>query len=176
MTLSEMSKEQRQKHIDLQTPCQTDKNYKGACRKALINFTGINPGRSWNTCHLCENDSQSDKPCRNPLHLYWGTCSENSLDVDPKTGLTPAKKTAAAKLGMTHSDEYKAKMREVMKAWHAKRKAAAQKFKKRGLYSEEHKAKLSTAAKEDWIRRKAAKLSSVTCVGESDDADRSGVS
>jgi hypothetical protein len=131
MILEEMSKEQRQSHIDLQTPCQTDRCYK-YYRKALIDFSGIKPDRTWSACHLCENYSHTHKPCRNPLHLYWGTNSENQQDICPTTGLTVAQKIGAAHKGKKRTDETKAKM------------SAASKGKPK---SEEHKANLSAVQK-----------------------------
>ena len=100
----QLSKEDRQKHIDLSTPCQfhyfkRDWNCRGVIKKAgdlygrtqqitqaknaLLGFLKIEDfiGREINLCHLCECNSNTDKVCINPAHLYFGTVSENSNDI-----------------------------------------------------------------------------------------------
>jgi hypothetical protein len=134
MNLSELTRTERTAHVDLSTPCQlTDKNISSAHRHALIDFLGIKPDRTWSACHLCKNHSKSGKPCRNPLHLYWGKQSENVRDVCPTTGLTSAEKTGEAlkgnswNVGKTQSDEWKAN------------NAASRTGKKRGPYKKKEK-------------------------------------
>jgi hypothetical protein len=140
MELSEMSREERTAHVDLMSPCQIDKS-KHHYRNALIDFTGIKPDRTWLACHLCQNDSQSDKPCRNPLHIYWGTKTENLTDVCPITGLTPGQKIKAKTQGITVLDKTRQKMSAVQKE-----------VQKEVQNRPDVKAKKSAALKEAWNR------------------------
>ena len=94
-----LSKEDRQKHIDLSTPCQfhyfekdwgskkKDELYsktkqKAQAKKELLKLLKIEEfgGNKIHVCHLCDCSSTSDKICINPAHLYFGTVSENYHD------------------------------------------------------------------------------------------------
>lgn len=98
------NKTQRQNHIDLNNECipyyltinsKLAKVGDLACNRSsmikaksnLLQFLNISDfkSRKIHTCHKCENDSQSSNfVCINPLHLYFGTVSENSFDIDPE--------------------------------------------------------------------------------------------
>jgi|13_taG_2_1085334.scaffolds.fasta_scaffold90079_2 ribosomal protein L37AE/L43A len=98
----QLSKQQRQAHIDLTSPCipavytrNTVNNKKGVfsdkrhgsvqSKKKLIEYHQIEnfKGRNVHTCHKCLNDSTSPNGfvCLNPLHLYFGSPKENSFDI-----------------------------------------------------------------------------------------------
>lgn len=95
-----LTKEERQSHIDLNTPCDLRRpvKYSGKVvktsgkhksvkyfnkgREALEKLLGIQKPRGWHTCHLCPNCSTSkDYICANPRHLYFGTPTENMNDI-----------------------------------------------------------------------------------------------
>lgn len=92
MNLSEWilkSRDERISHCDLSTPCCfSEKKGRGhQARGAIFSFHGIVNDvddlkkASIGTNHLCECDSNNGE-CVNPLHLYIGTKSENSFDMD----------------------------------------------------------------------------------------------
>lgn len=114
-----MTREERTAHIDLTTPCIFPKNPSNKkYRKALIDYTDMNPGRWWFACHACENDSHNGM-CANPLHLYWGTSCENSMDIPPEKRKRPGNGC------QPKSAETRAKMAEARKAyWERKRNGA----------------------------------------------------
>jgi hypothetical protein len=149
MKLNDMTREERMAHVDLSTPCQCDRR-RQYYRQALIEFSEINPGRKWLVCHLCEHDSMSDKQCHNPLHLYWGTKSENSQDVCPTTGLTPAQKIAATKKGKPTAN--KGKTLGPQSAEHRANISAAHTGK---TLSDETRAKIAEVRRKYWADRKA---------------------
>lgn len=95
------TKEERQEHVDLTTPCEWAyalKSYKdlekgemlknphaqkGRARKNLMDFLGLtgSGGYSIHACHICKNNSATGKVCVNPQHMYIGTASENNFDI-----------------------------------------------------------------------------------------------
>jgi hypothetical protein len=95
-----LSQEDRQIHIDLLTDCQfhyytKDRGTKKIgdlysviasmtkAKQRLLDFHNIEDfggEHIIHTCHKCLNDSGKDKVCINPLHLYFGSCSENNMD------------------------------------------------------------------------------------------------
>ena len=105
-----LSNKRRQQHIDLTTDCygyivKQGKN-KGAYslhlrhpKKALRELLGIDEFKSYsvNVCHKCLNDSTAPNGfiCMNPLHLYFGTPSENSYDKAVSNRTKPGKTSIA---------------------------------------------------------------------------------
>lgn len=95
------SKSDRQKHVDLTTPCIPSvlkRNYKlgkvgeyttsragrinaGEVLKDYLQLSG-STSRKIHTCHLCDNSSTAPNGfvCVNPNHLYFGSALENNLD------------------------------------------------------------------------------------------------
>jgi hypothetical protein len=71
-----LSKETRQKHLDLNQPCiergGNSTNHKGVLAQYLD--TDIPSGRIL-LCHACGNEK-----CSEPKHLYWGTDRENIVE------------------------------------------------------------------------------------------------
>lgn len=113
----QLSKQQRQAHIDLSSPCipviqNNNTSVKKAgeyanpipgsrvAKKTLIEHHNLEKfnGRAEkvHTCHMCKNDSQARNGfvCMNPEHLYFGTISENHHDIPPEV-----RKQAASKAG-----------------------------------------------------------------------------
>lgn len=85
-----LSKEERQKHLNLDEPCcirgGNSTHHKGVL--ALFLDTTIPKGRIL-LCHACNN-----RECSNPHHLYWGTDLENIEDASKAgTRLTVWQKT-----------------------------------------------------------------------------------
>lgn len=85
------SKEERTRHIDESSPCVMARsnwgNQRGKALKALSELVKVTNDVSNRykagifLCHTCEHNSGSDKPCVNPLHLYFGTPAENTADM-----------------------------------------------------------------------------------------------
>jgi hypothetical protein len=72
-----LSKKERQKHIDLNTPCVEIGGYSSNFRGmlALKLKTTIPKTNKIHLCHACNNSK-----CSNVSHLYWGTNVENLQD------------------------------------------------------------------------------------------------
>jgi hypothetical protein len=72
-----LSKKERQEHINLEEPCIVRGTTSTHCRGILSYYldTDINTMRV-DCCHACNNEA-----CSNPKHLYWGTRSENIRDL-----------------------------------------------------------------------------------------------
>lgn len=77
-----LSREERQKHIDLNDPCaERGGPSKGGlssyCKGLMAHLldTTIPSGHKIHICHACNNEK-----CSNPKHLYWGTAQENRKD------------------------------------------------------------------------------------------------
>lgn len=93
MKLSEyilLSKEERTQHIDLDSPCIPGSR-KQIPKATILGHLGIDEDdfNDWKKegvqrCHLCSNNSKVDAVCRNPLHIYLGTQSENEADKSPE--------------------------------------------------------------------------------------------
>ena len=73
----QLSKNDRQSHIDLRDPCHIRGGDSIQFRGLLAYYlnTDIPKARIAICCHACHNAN-----CSNPKHLYWGTVSENRLD------------------------------------------------------------------------------------------------
>ncbi len=94
---------ERQQHIDLTTECEyhtyiKERNTKGGikrigdlysdrgqmieAKKRLLEYLNIEEfiGDNIQLCHKCDCNSCKNKICINPLHTYFGTISENTLD------------------------------------------------------------------------------------------------
>lgn len=71
------SKDERQKHLNLNDACIERGGNSHQCRVLLAHVldTSIPKGMKIHLCHACYNDK-----CNNPKHLYWGTASENHQD------------------------------------------------------------------------------------------------
>lgn len=74
--LIKLSKEERQKHLELSEPCHERGGNSIMFRGLLAYYlnTTIPKGRIL-CCHACHNAK-----CSNPKHLYWGTDKENLED------------------------------------------------------------------------------------------------
>ena len=96
MKLSEhilLSKEERMSHCDLSSPCQFDqRKHRGLSRILFFEFAEVEndvgdlKSARIGVNHLCASDTNNGG-CVNPLHIYIGTKSENSMDMsDEKRG------------------------------------------------------------------------------------------
>jgi hypothetical protein len=80
----EQSRAVRVQHTDLSTPCVLTGQWKAKVK--LLEHLGLTDDvppvfRSRvHLCHLCENGTNTDSPCSNPLHTYWGSNLENCGD------------------------------------------------------------------------------------------------
>ena len=77
MNYLEHSKDERQKHLNLDTPCKERGGYSTMFRGLLADFLGteIFIDKKIVLCHACHNAR-----CSNPEHLYWGSYRENIDD------------------------------------------------------------------------------------------------
>lgn len=81
----------RQAHLKLSEPCVERggiTEYRGVLAHAID--TTIPSGSTIQACHACNN-----RKCSNPYHLYWGTASENSMDVIASGGKTVWERSVA---------------------------------------------------------------------------------
>ena len=78
-----LPKKERQKHLDLSTPCiergGNSTNYRGVLAQYLD--TVIPMARSAILAHACNNSK-----CSNPKHLYWATDRENIVEDGEEFG------------------------------------------------------------------------------------------
>ena len=81
------SKESRQTHLDLSSPCierggPVNGGLSSYCKGLMAHLldTSIPSGHKIHICHACNNGK-----CSNPKHLYWGTAQENRLDQGSET-------------------------------------------------------------------------------------------
>lgn len=77
--IEELSKAERQQHLDLSTPCEFRGTNSVECRGLLAVVLGTSVPRNtpWiHCCHACH-----DGRCSNYKHLYWGTAWENIEDA-----------------------------------------------------------------------------------------------
>lgn len=90
-----LTKAQRQAHTNTSSACikqtgNTPKHGSALAKRALLEYHNIEKfnGAIENvqTAHLCANNSQAPNGfvCINPLHLYFGTASENNMDKTPQ--------------------------------------------------------------------------------------------
>lgn len=145
-----LPKEERQKHMDLSTPCVerggNSTNHRGVLAE-FLNST-IPAGRVI-LAHGCGNEK-----CSNPRHLYWATDRENIVEdgiefgtwksawqrTVEKLGLEEAKRLQGLKgdpskagkgnKGKTKSEEHKKKIAEAIRRKHLTRKETAAKLNK----------------------------------------------
>lgn len=145
-----LSKEDRQKHLELDQACiERGGPQKGGlsayCKGLLAHIldTSIPTGHKIYVCHACNNEK-----CSNPTHLYWGTAKENWQDakdcgatkgsiwanVVEKYGYEEAcrrnsngkkgNKYGSGNAGKPKTDEHRQKTAESIKLWWNKRKEA----------------------------------------------------
>tara|TARA_Y100000592_G_scaffold97170_1_gene167277 strand:+ start:17 stop:520 length:504 start_codon:yes stop_codon:yes gene_type:complete len=134
----QLSKQQRQAHIDLSSPCiptvatnhpnntrATPGSYirKGRYKNNLLAFHNIEDFNGnkikVEACHLCPNNSTAPNGfiCENPKHLYFGTVKENNNDkskaVRQRAGFgdinTQRKNNASQMARGTHMSQQKVK-------------------------------------------------------------------
>lgn len=81
-----LPKEERQKHLKLDEPC-IERGGQSMYLKGLLahlHDTTIPSGKKIHVCHACHNGK-----CSNPVHVYWGTASENRQDAIANGAKTP---------------------------------------------------------------------------------------
>lgn len=87
MNYKQKTIEERRDHTDINTPCvfrPSSHNHQTYNRKALMKHLGLTKQdvEGMSTNHLCHHDTNcEDGVCVSPLHLYFGTHSENRLDL-----------------------------------------------------------------------------------------------
>lgn len=129
-----LPKEERQRHMNLSTPCiergGNSTNHRGVLAEYLN--TTIPAGRVI-LAHGCGNER-----CSNPLHLYWATDRENIIEDGSKFG--------------THRNPWEAKVAkygydEACRLQSRGDKSAGGKANKGKPKSEEHKKKIADSIK-----------------------------
>lgn len=101
------SRDERIAHVDLDAPCvfgsRGGRGNGRDARRALARFLSLSLDdvSEAEACHLCESCSTADKLCENPRHLYFGTSSENKMDIKPghKPSDHPNTRAATARMG-----------------------------------------------------------------------------
>lgn len=73
-----LTKQERQRHLQLDVPCIERGADSQQCRGLLAHIldTTTPTTKRINCCHACHNAK-----CNNPYHLYWGTSAENRQDA-----------------------------------------------------------------------------------------------
>lgn len=73
-----LSREERRKHLSLEEPCIEIGSDSRSFRGLLAHYLGttIGGGNRVHLCHGCNNGK-----CSNPVHLYWGTPTDNVQDA-----------------------------------------------------------------------------------------------
>lgn len=139
-----LPKKERQKHLDLSTPCVerggNSTNHRGVLAQYLD--TAIPMARQAILAHACNNGS-----CSNPNHLYWATDRENIVEDGEKFG--------------THKNPWERKVEkyglEEARRMNAQGdKSAGGKANKGKPKSEEHKRKIAEAIRQKNLTKKAA--------------------
>jgi hypothetical protein len=125
-----LSQQDRQSHLDLTTECEyyyytkdygtkkigdlySDGEQLREAKRRLLNFHNIEEFGGYNIhlAHKCDNHSNKDKVCCNPLHLYFSTAKENHNDIPEdirKEVTSKAGKIGGKKLkGLPKSEEHK---------------------------------------------------------------------
>lgn len=90
------TKEERQAHLDLSTPCVYRGTNSTECRGLLAHAlnTTVPRGIGIHCCHACH-----DGRCSNWRHLYWGTAAENHADAVECGQITPPRPSFGNKNG-----------------------------------------------------------------------------
>ena len=151
--------EERKRHIDLSTPCSLVTLSKWSrSKQETCDFHEIdNDVEDWRSghihrCHLCQCSTTKGSVCMNPLHFYFGTPSENRLDIPPeirsevtsgpkseghKENIRKAalnrppvteetrRKHSASRTGLVQSEQTKQKRSESIRQWWKQRKQNA---------------------------------------------------
>ena len=127
-----LPKEERQKHMDLSTPCKERGGNSTNHRGVLAEFLDSNiPAGRVILAHGCGNEK-----CSNPLHLYWATDRENIIEDGSKFGTYRSPwENKVAKYGYE----------EACKLQSRGDKSAGGKTNKGKAKSEEHKKKIADA-------------------------------
>lgn len=77
-----LTKEERQKHLNLDEPCMERGGNSTQHRGILVEYLDVTfPKGRILLCHACNNAA-----CSNPRHLYWGTDKENIVEDGEKFG------------------------------------------------------------------------------------------
>jgi hypothetical protein len=85
---------ERTKHLDLSQQCIERGGNSTVHRGVLAQYLNTNFPSKVHLCHACHNDK-----CSNPLHLYWGTPSENIQDAKNNGTWTTAWEKSVEKYG-----------------------------------------------------------------------------
>lgn len=132
----QLSLEERQKHIDLQSPCLERGGISTNHRGVLAQYLNTNVFSSpVDLCHKCNNGK-----CSNPQHLYWGTRKENIQDAkDNGTWKGNPFENSVAKYGYEEACK--------RQALNSEKAALGGKAGKGRKLTEEHKKKISETLK-----------------------------
>ena len=131
-----LSREERQAHLKLTSPCLerggNSTNHKGVLAQFLD--SEIPSGRIALLCHACHNGG-----CSNPNHLYWGTDKDNTMIDSVQNGTW---KSAWDRTVEKHGYEEACKMnsRKMINNQNGKGNSGKNK-------SEEHKKKIAESVK-----------------------------
>lgn len=104
-----LSNAQRKAHVDLNAPCipvvnklntsvrkageySLPAHARNIVKETLTEYHNLEPFKARaekvhvHACHMCKNYSTAPNGfvCKNPLHLYFGTVSENTMDKPPE--------------------------------------------------------------------------------------------
>ena len=148
-TYMRLSKEDRQRHLDMSTQCKERGGNSTTHRGVLAQYldTPIPMGRVAVLAHACNNGD-----CSNPQHLYWATDRENIVEDGTKFGThkTPWERSVE-KYGLEEASRRNSRGD----------KSAGGKAGKGKPKSEEHKKKIAEAIRQKNLTKKAeaAKLS-----------------
>lgn len=137
-----LPKEDRQRHLDMSTPCRERGGSSTTARGVLAQYldTPIPMGRVAILAHACNNGD-----CSNPQHLYWATDRENIVEDGKEFGTW---KSAWERKVEKHGYE------EACRLASRGNKSAGGKANKGKPKSEEHKRKIAEAIRQKHLTKK----------------------
>jgi hypothetical protein len=134
-----LNRDDRRKHLKLDEPCSEIGGSSGQFRGLLAYHlrTTIPVGRSIHLCHACHNGK-----CSNVNHLYWGTQSDNSIDIRENGTKTVYQRTR---------DKYGEEAHDLIVKEYSSKGGLGNKD---NVLNPDHKKKISESLKKSWEARR----------------------
>ena len=95
-----LSREERRKHLNLNTPCINIGGDSRSFRGLLAHYLKTTISKSVYVCHACNNSK-----CSNVNHLYWGTPKDNHIDQVECGNWTSPRERTIKKYGLEEANK-----------------------------------------------------------------------